>query len=62
MPTMGLFRCMAPVDPKKGASPKLKMPPSAATNQYPAPSGEDSMPTMGLLSFCPGLSTAGTEP
>ena len=33
MPTMGSFRWMAPVDPKKPASPKLKIPPSAATSQ-----------------------------
>ena len=33
MPTMGLLRVMAPVDPKKVASPKEKIPPSEATSQ-----------------------------
>src|SRR5579872_173723 len=35
--------------PKKGASPKLKMPPSEATNQYPPPSGVAAIPTIGWL-------------
>ena len=39
MPTMGLLRVMAPVEPKNRASPKLKMPPSVETIQYPPPSG-----------------------
>jgi hypothetical protein len=38
---------MAPVDPKKAASPKLKIPPSDATNQYPPPSGVAAIPTTG---------------
>ena len=33
MPTMGEFRCVAPWEPKKAASPWVKMPPSAATSQ-----------------------------
>jgi hypothetical protein len=33
MAAMGWFRCMPPVDPKNEASPKLKIPPSAATSQ-----------------------------
>ena len=33
MPTMGWLRWMAPVEPKKLASPKLKIPPSDATIQ-----------------------------
>ena len=37
MPTTGSFRTVPPVDPKNGASPKVKMPPSAATSQYPRP-------------------------
>src|SRR2546423_1682063 len=37
MPTMGLFRLIDPVEPKKWALPKLKMPPSEATSQYPLP-------------------------
>src|SRR3979411_1506037 len=37
MPTMGLFSLIEPVDPKNLALPKLKMPPSDATSQYPLP-------------------------
>jgi hypothetical protein len=33
IPTIGLFRVIAPVEPKKPASPKAKIPPSEATNQ-----------------------------
>src|ERR1700722_13436927 len=48
---------MAPVDPKNPASPKLKIPPSAATIQYPSPLGEGAMPTTGaaglLRAFTP---------
>ena len=33
MPMIGLLSVMAPVDPKKLASPKEKIPPSEATNQ-----------------------------
>ncbi len=33
MPTTGLFRVIAPVEPKNPASPKLKIPPSEATSQ-----------------------------
>ena len=32
------------------ASPKLKMPPSDATSQYPSPVGVAAMPTIGALS------------
>ncbi len=49
MPTMGRLRTMAPVEPKNWASPKVKMPPSEATSQYPRPSGVGAMPTMGRL-------------
>ena len=59
---MGLLRWMDPVDPQKPASPKLKMPPSDATIQYPCPSGVGAMPTMGTLSTWPGLRAPGTEP
>lgn len=31
--TMGLWRVMPPVDPRKGASPKVKTPPSEAISQ-----------------------------
>ena len=33
MPTIGLLRWWPPVEPKKPASPKVKMPPSEATSQ-----------------------------
>jgi hypothetical protein len=33
--------------PKKWTLPKLKIPPSAATNQYPAPSDAEVIPTTG---------------
>ena len=33
MPTIGAFRCWPPMEPKKGASPKVKMPPSAPWSQ-----------------------------
>jgi len=33
MVTMGLFSLMAPVEPWKAASPKLKTPPSEAASQ-----------------------------
>jgi hypothetical protein len=39
---------MAPVDPKKPASPNVKMPPSSATIQYPPPERVAAMPTIGL--------------
>jgi hypothetical protein len=44
---------MEPVDPKKVASPKLKMPPSDATSQYPSPDGVAAIPTIGALSVRP---------
>src|SRR5437867_11320390 len=34
-----------PLEPRKGASPKAKIPPSAATSQYPAPLGVAAIPT-----------------
>ena len=45
MPTIGWLRRMPPVDPRKRASPKLKMPPSVATSQYPLPDGVAAMST-----------------
>src|SRR5438477_559081 len=39
MPTIGRFNFRLPVDPKKRASPKAKIPPSDATSQYPRPAG-----------------------
>ena len=43
------------MDPRKVASPKLKMPPSAATSQYPWPSGAAAMPTIGASSVLPPM-------
>src|SRR5947199_2784296 len=51
MPTMGLLRRIDPVEPKNLALPKVKIPPSVATSQYPLPSGVDAIPTIGLLSL-----------
>src|SRR3954451_22779096 len=53
MPTTGWFSRIAPVEPKNAASPKLKMPPSPATNQYPNPLGVDAMPTTGRFNGKP---------
>ena len=38
-----------PTLPMYGASPKVKIPPSEATSQYPRPSGVEAIPTIGLL-------------
>ncbi len=51
MPTIGLLSLTAPVEPRKAASPKEKIPPSEATSQYPCPLAVGAMPTTGLLSF-----------
>jgi hypothetical protein len=40
-------------DPSNWASPNVKTPPSAATSQYPFPSGVAAIPTMGLLRWVP---------
>ncbi len=53
MPSTGALRRSAPVDPKKRASPKLKIPPSPATSQYPLPDGVAAMPTIGAFSGRP---------
>ncbi len=50
---MGWLRRTAPVEPKKRASPKVKIPPSDATSQYPAASGVKVMPTIGAFSRMP---------
>src|SRR5450756_1500994 len=49
MPTIGAFRGLPPIDPKKLASPYVKMPPSVASVQYPPPSGVLDMPTIGAF-------------
>jgi hypothetical protein len=43
--------------PKKPASPKVNIPASPATIQYPLPDGEAAIPTTGAFSF-----TAPIEP
>src|SRR5581483_6782510 len=47
MLVIGWFSRMAPVEPKKAASPNEKIPPSRATNQYPRPDGVAAIPTIG---------------
>ena len=49
MATTGWLSLIEPAEPKKVASPKLKMPPSDAAIQYPAPLGVAAMPMMGLF-------------
>ncbi len=55
MPTIGWFSGVPPIDPWKSASPKAKMPPSAATSQYPPPPGVAAMPTIGWFSGVPPI-------
>src|ERR1700753_970733 len=61
MATIGALRRIAPVEPKKAALPKAKMPPSEATAQYPRPSGVAAIPTTGAAkpsSVVPGTAVA----
>src|SRR4051794_8198591 len=51
MPTTRPPRGCAAAEPRNGASPKVKRPPSAAASQYPPPSGVLAMPTIGEFSF-----------
>src|SRR5579883_2875351 len=48
MPTMGLLRWIEPAEPSKGA-PKLKIPPSEATSQYPPEVGVTPRPLSDTL-------------
>ena len=48
-PTMGALSGCPPCEPSKTAVPKLKMPPSLATSQYPFPSGVATIATTGAL-------------
>src|SRR5581483_2303471 len=48
MPTTGMGSSDT-AEPRNGASPKAKMPPSDATSQYPFPDGVAAIPTIGLL-------------
>ena len=41
------------MEPKNRASPKVKMPPSEATSQYPLVLGVTAMPTTGSLRCMP---------
>src|SRR5438445_2902942 len=50
MPSTGLFSLRFPVEPQKGA-PKENTPPSAATIQYPEPSGATVELTTGASSY-----------
>ena len=55
MPTTGWLRRIAPVDPKNRASPKLKMPPSEDSCQYPPLLGVGVMPIIGAASGLPPI-------
>ena len=44
---MGALSGVPPIEPRKGAVPKLKMPPSDATSQYPVPPCAAAIPTTG---------------
>src|SRR5581483_2341780 len=55
MSTIGLFSLVEPIEPKKVASPKAKIPPSEATSQYPFPVRVGVMPTIGWLSGLPPI-------
>jgi len=48
MPTTGVGAAPA-AEPLKAASPKLNIPPSEATIQYPLPEAVPAIPTMGWL-------------
>lgn len=62
MPTTGRLSLRAPVEPRNTASPKAKIPPSAATSQYPLLEGVDAMPTTGELRAAPAPAPAPSEP
>src|SRR5438445_12910062 len=53
MVTTGARRGVLPSEPANGASPKVKMPPSEATSQYPFPLGVAAICTIGWLSRIP---------
>ena len=50
---MGATSFWPPIDPRKGASPKLNTPPSLATNQYPLALAVATMPVIGELRCWP---------
>ena len=50
MAMAGALSGVAPAEPWNRASPKEKIPPSAATSHYPLPVGVGAIPTIGLLS------------
>jgi hypothetical protein len=51
MATIGEARRRSPSEPRNGAEPKAKTPPSSATSQYPPPLGTAAMPTTGWAGF-----------
>jgi hypothetical protein len=55
MPTTGSGSGRPPAEPRNRAFPKLKIPPSAATIQYPAPRWVAASPTTGETSGVPPI-------
>ena len=53
IPTIGWLSTVPPVDPRNGASPKVKIPPSRATSHEPFPVGVRATPTTGWFSDSP---------
>ncbi len=47
MPTMGAFSGVPAIDPRYGAWPYAKTPPSADASQYPPPLLLEAIPTRG---------------
>ena len=50
IPTIGALSGWPPIEPSKPAAPKLKIPPSDATNSYPCWPGTAAIPTIGAFS------------
>ena len=55
MPTTGALRWSAPAEPWNVALPKVKMPPSEATSQYPPSPRVSAIPTMGAFRCVPPM-------
>ncbi len=53
MSTTGSLNTAPPIDPKNPAVPKVKIPPSAATIQYPCPVEEAAIPVTGWFRRTP---------
>src|SRR5690349_4806813 len=58
MPTTGEERCCPPKEPKKGAPPKAKTPPSGAASQYP-PAPSDPARAMATGDWAKGADPSG---